>query len=73
ESRALTFWAEQTLGIYLVHPIFIDLLVGKFDWPKTANFTLRAVFTAIVMYAFSFVLVAVFNVSRKWVHRQIKT
>ena len=73
ESRALTFWAEQTLGIYLVHPIFIDLLVGKFDWPKTANFTLRAVFTAIVMYTFSFALVAVFNVSRKWVHRQIKT
>lgn len=61
ESKALTFWAEQTLGIYLIHPIFVDLFVGKFDWLDGVNFIPRVMILAVIMYAFSFALIVIFN------------
>ena len=67
-SRALSFWAKQTLGIYLVHPILVDLLVGKFDWLASLNFIPRVLILAVIMYGFSFVLTAIFNTLKNRFH-----
>ena len=60
-SPKLKFWAEQTLGIYLIHPLFVDYLVGKRDWLAGTDFLVRVLLLSVIMYLFSLVATIIFN------------